>query len=635
MNKKNNLNEISYAMLMSSALLIPFTLVATEIEQDKNIGATLEKIEVVGTRLSSQTIQFYDIDGMSYQSLVNDLAKLPAIQVNLNSGAGSINEVYLRGSDPNYTLVTLNGIPLNDGTNSRGGVADLSLVDNFFINRVEVANGAKSAIYGSQAVAGVINLIAKPSPTKPASIKNEPNYELYLGADTINGFTAGLGAQFNQFMIKTLTKKAAETYEGSLLEHQGVLMVATPSLDSGNLDITLMANKGEAESFRDDSGGYQFAENRELESRELDDINVGINYTHILENLEWVTNSYFQKKSELVDSPNIAPGKRDPYGYPASIIDNELTRGSISSFLRLHGQQVDWLAGIEYTKEKAQSIGNIDFGGFYMPTDFELNRETISIFAEIGIAITDTVSATIAGRYDDTDTGDVFMPSAKLHWSLSPNQYIRIDWGKGFKSPSFYALSHPMIGNKNLKNEHSQTWQIQYAFNHDYGQFTASIFDYSFDNLIDFDAGPPPKLVNRSKTDSTGAEISFASKESKEHWQWQIHYSYNDLTNTDHTHFLGRAKNKANLSLNKAFPAQWVELSITGQYSSKVYGSSVPTGTIQLDDTFLLNMNATWQILPSLSVAVGLQNIFDDDLIFTPGNKHHGKYLWTTVRYQF
>lgn len=622
-------------MFLSAVSLMPLTLVANETHKLSNneeniIETTIEKIEVVGTRLSSQSIQFYDLTDLSYQSLETDLAALPSIQVNLNSGAGSINEVYLRGSDPNYTLVTLNGMPLNDGTNSRGGVADLSLVDNFFINRVEVANGAKSAIYGSQAVAGVINFIAK-----PVKQNNEPLYEIYLGTDTIDGFTAGVGAHFDQFMIKALTKKAGETYQGSELEHQGVLMVATPNLASGNLDITLVANQGKAQSFRDDSGGHQFAENRELESRELDDINVGINYTHILENLEWITNSYFQKKSESVDSPRIAPGERDPYGYPASIIDNELTRGNISSYIRQQGQQVDWLTGIEYTKEEAKSLGTIDFGGFDMPTNFEQNRETISLFAEVDYAITNTLSAKIAGRYDDTDTANVFMPSANLRWSISPRQHMSIEWGKGFKSPSFYALSHPIVGNKKLKNERSQTWQIQYSINYHYGQFTASLFDYDFDNLIDFDAGPPPKLINRSKTDSTGAEISFVAKESSDHWQWQIHYSYNDLNNVDNTHFLGRAKNSANLTLNKAFPVQGVELSLAGQYSSEIYGSSVPTGTMKLDNTLLLNMKATWQVSPKLTLAAGLDNILNDGLTFTPGNTHHGKYVWTTARYQF
>lgn len=629
MYKKKNMNKITLAILVSSASLIPFALVANEINLDKNIVATFEKIEVIGTRLSSQTTQSYDIDGMSYQSLVNDLAKLPAIQVNLNSGAGSINEVYLRGSDPNYTLVTLNGIPLNDGTNSRGGIADLSLVDNFFIDRVDVANGAKSAVYGSQAVSGVINFVAQPSK------QMKPTYEMFLGADTIQGFSAGVGAQFDQFMIKALTKNAGETYEGSQLEHQGVLMVASPTLASGNLDITLMANKGEAESFRDDSGGYEFAEVRELELRKLDDINVGINYTHLLENLEWVTSSYYQKKTELVDSPSIAPGERDPYGYPASIIDNELTRGNISSYVRQQGQKIDWLAGIEYTKEEAQSIGDIDFGGFGLPTDFEQNRETISLFSEVDFAITDSLSAKVAGRYDDTDTDNVFMPSASVYWTFLPNQQVSLDWGKGFKLPSFYALSHPIIGNTELKSEHSQTWQFNYTFYHGYGQFSASLFDYDFDNLIDFDAGPPPKLVNRSKTQSTGGEISFVAKETKDHWQWSINYSYNDLTNSDNTPFLGRAKNKANLTINKGFPAQGVELSLTGQYSSGVYGSSVPTGTMKLDDTFLLNMNASWQVSPKFSFAVGIQNILNDDLLFTPGNSHHGKYLWTTARYQF
>src|SRR5688572_8855327 len=69
--------------------------------------------------------------------------------------------VLTRGGDANFTLVLLDGIPLNDATDVQGGAFDLSTLDVDAIEGVEILRGPHSHFFGSSAVAGAINLVTR------------------------------------------------------------------------------------------------------------------------------------------------------------------------------------------------------------------------------------------------------------------------------------------------------------------------------------------------------------------------------------------------------------------------------------------------------------------------------------------
>ena len=79
-------------------------------------------------------------------------------------GAGGLagtSHALTRGGDANFTLVLLDGIPLNDATDVQGGAFDLSTLDVDAIDSVEVLRGPHSHFFGSSAVAGAINLVTR------------------------------------------------------------------------------------------------------------------------------------------------------------------------------------------------------------------------------------------------------------------------------------------------------------------------------------------------------------------------------------------------------------------------------------------------------------------------------------------
>src|SRR5271156_2920161 len=95
-----------------------------------------------------------EIDDRGAQVAVDVLRGLPGVEINQSGGRGTITSAFIRGGDSDYNLVMIDGIELNDF----GGGFDLSPLPAEGVQQVEVIRGPESALYGSNAVAGVINM---------------------------------------------------------------------------------------------------------------------------------------------------------------------------------------------------------------------------------------------------------------------------------------------------------------------------------------------------------------------------------------------------------------------------------------------------------------------------------------------
>ncbi len=95
-----------------------------------------------------------EIDDRGAQVAVDVLRGLPGVEINQSGGRGAITSAFIRGGDSDYNLVMIDGIEMNDF----GGGFDLSPLPAEGVDQIEVIRGPESALYGSNAVAGVINL---------------------------------------------------------------------------------------------------------------------------------------------------------------------------------------------------------------------------------------------------------------------------------------------------------------------------------------------------------------------------------------------------------------------------------------------------------------------------------------------
>src|SRR3984957_4322198 len=128
-----------------------------------NLSAVQERVVVSaapGGALSSKiassvsVVSAQEIDDRGAEAALDVLRGLPGVEINQSGGRGKVTSAFIRGGDSDYNLVLINGIQLNDF----GGGFDLSPLPAEGVEQVEVIRGPESALYGSNAVAGVINI---------------------------------------------------------------------------------------------------------------------------------------------------------------------------------------------------------------------------------------------------------------------------------------------------------------------------------------------------------------------------------------------------------------------------------------------------------------------------------------------
>ena len=138
------------------ALLFTFYLYSEESVYDEIV--TVASITPLKDQNIASSVDVINNDLLELQSTL-EVSKLLrnnfALDISTNGGMGQLASVFLRGHNSNQTLVKINGIKINP--NTAGGASFYNL-DADLVSRIEVGYGALSAVHGSEAMGGVINI---------------------------------------------------------------------------------------------------------------------------------------------------------------------------------------------------------------------------------------------------------------------------------------------------------------------------------------------------------------------------------------------------------------------------------------------------------------------------------------------
>lgn len=160
---------------------------------------TLDNVTVTATKYAAKTtetgkivvtINRQQIEKAGSRDLAQVITELGGVFINgYTNNAGKEKNIYLRGAKVDHTLITIDGVPVYDasGIGSNFDIRNLS-VDN--VERIEILKGSQSTLYGSDAIAGVINIITKKGGDKNFGGNGTLEYGSYntwRGAAGING----------------------------------------------------------------------------------------------------------------------------------------------------------------------------------------------------------------------------------------------------------------------------------------------------------------------------------------------------------------------------------------------------------------------------------------------------------------
>ena len=572
------------------------------------VTETAQGVTVVTTR---------EIEARNAASAAEILQMVPGVQVDRIGGPGGTSSIYIRGSDPEHVLVLIDGVRMNDPLLSRGGAYDISGIDPATIERIEVIRGAGSAIYGADAIGGIVNIVTK------GAVKEGVQLSGAAGGGTKGYGNGNTRVAANTGRVK-LSAGAATLVDGRK-EDGGDLKLNT--ID-GSLawqattaaEVRFFARRSDREStaFPDSSGGIRLAVNRTLEKRQADESTFGGSIAYRPGD-QWGLNLQLSRYSrdEDIDSPGVAPGPGAPFGIPATVSSTELTRdvALLSGSLRLPASS-DLTLGHEWQREEGDSRS---VQAFLPPGDFSLDRYTHSTFAAIKSKPAENFVVLLDLRYDRLSSAESeTSPGAGVRYDLTgTGTAFKARYSEGFRPPSFFALASPLVGNPDLRSETSKSLEL--GVEQSFGasiQTGASVFKTRTKNLIDFDPTVPGPLgfgqmVNRDTVESRGVEISIASKPlqrldaglSYTYVRTEIVQSGDELRN--------RPRHRASLSLGYQLD-QASRLTWNTVYVGSALDFSVPTDEVKLSAYTRTDVGFTYR-WNQFSATAAIDNLFDDD----------------------
>ena len=463
---------------------------------------TLDPIFVTGsahpTRLDRTTQSHELLDQKKLSSLQPNrlssmLQQISGVHLDEMGGRAGISSVYLRGADPNFTLVMIDGIPLNDATDQRGGSVDLSTIPIDQVSRVEIVRGPLSAFYGSEAMAGAVNLV-----TDMDSEQTKGRILLEGGRfDSVRSVIQGQGilGPVSANLSASHSRNGEQVEKDAFSQHTIAWNFGMHSKSHWNVRLTGNYTDTSVKNFPEGSGGPTFALLQETEKRDTHSFLTGFTTSFSIPDT-WDHQFFLSlsKRSQDVDSPGVLSSPSQFQIPPARFT---------TDYQRYQGRLIEtWTVtphwtfsfGGQLTHERGHRDGTQDLsslgGSADEPLDFSLNRTFGGSFVELTTTPWETFTLNTGARLDLTKQSQPQLsPRISARYTLLPLLHVRGAYGKSFKLPGLASLGDPLIGNPNLKPETNTGWDIglEYATSHQ--EITASItcFQNRFRGLIDLD----------------------------------------------------------------------------------------------------------------------------------------------------
>jgi vitamin B12 transporter len=588
---------------------------ASSAEPSRSLPATSPELEPQPDAPPDTTIiTRRDIEAQRPTSAVDLLRQVPGLHIDQPGSRGGVSSVYMRGADPNFTMVMIDGIRVNDPTNSRGGSFNFNSLDPGSIERIEIVRGPLSSVYGSDAMAGAINIITRSGGKEPrAAVQAEGGRFGYFRTwSEVSGPFPGGSIALSGAYADDGHPIEGSTYRGS--NFNGSMQFA-PAQNT-TVRLNSYYTKSRSTAFPDDSGGPLYAAIRDTDKRDSEALTAGAEIRHDAGGgLALVARASHFGAREIANSPGVAPGVRDPFGIVPNSSDSRFDRNTVTAYAQYAPTRLfGFTAGAEAIFEDGTSDSTLLIGGTPVPGHFGLSRRIYAPFGEARIAL--PFGLTIEGGLR-ADFPDAFKQAVSPRVGVrqafeQTGTTLSASWGKGFKLPSFFALGNPIVGNRDLVPETSETVQagIEQKIAGAPATVRATVFHSDYQNLIDFVEGPPPRLENLSRVVAKGYELGIDVYPVRT-LKFGGNLTFVDTEIVDSDQRLRNRPRWRSGGYVQWLPRDDVTVSLNAAYLGSVFDSSIATGDLVLDPYLRLDFAVTWRVRPNFDVSLAVQNLLN------------------------
>ncbi|MDH1265495.1 TonB-dependent receptor [Pseudomonas sp. GD03944] len=537
-----------------------------------------------------------DIERLQVSSVPELLSRVPGVSIVQNGGRGSLTSLFLRGANANQTLVLVDGVRLNAAAS---GLARLEFLSPEQIERVEVVRGPRSALYGADAIGGVIQIF-----TRRGSEGLQPRLRLAAGTQQTFERSLGLsgGDERTRFDLGASLVEGAgfdrsQDSRGLDADHDGLrrkafnLNLEHRFNDQLTAGLTLLDQRGESEY--DDL--FSFAPGNPSER---------FSVSSAAAHLEAQLSERWTSRLEIGHSEDKSEN-RDPVNADNNYAFNTYrdSVGWLNTLQLSDTQQV--LVGLDWYEDRLGTDADFSQNERWNQAAFIQHRYRGDGFAtELGL------------RHDDNEQfGSENTWNAALTLDLAERLELVLSYGEGFHAPTFNDLYYPTSafygGNPDLEAERSRTYEVQLRGDHLDTRWSLSAYRTEVKDLISVVSDPTtffstPMNVNQARLQGMELELE------RELFGWQatLGASLLDPRDRDSGHTLPRrAKRSLSLDLDRRFGAFGAGLSwqaFSGRYDDAA-------NSREIAGYGLLGARASWQMNEALQWQVKVDNLLDKD----------------------
>ena len=535
---------------------------------------------------------------------------------------GGLSTISIRGANAGQSLVLIDGVQMNLPSES-SNLFDFANVPVEGVSKIEVLRGPQSTLYGSDAMAGVVNIITKKGIGRPTINLNAEvgSYNSFRGA-------AGLYGSYNKFnyMISFARTQsdgfsaAGEKYGNTEKDgFKGNNIASRFGYDiNENAGFNLIIRYTDGETDLDQFGGT-FGDDPNYIYKLQEFITRAEGYFDLFDGM-WEqkigTSFYSNNRKYSFDSTQTLPDySNSNYDGKRYVIDWQNNFHLPANNILTFGAETK-IEEIETEYYYYSSFGPFES---VIPKT-EVN--TVGVFLQDQITVNNSLFATGGLRYDHhSQFGWAFtykVAPAFVFWQSGTK--LKATIGTGFKAPSLVYLYDPGFGNIDLKPEESFGWDMgveQFLWSSGIS-VGVNYFSNEFTNLIGLDADF--KSINIDKAKTSGVEI-FTTIKAVQNLSIKANYTFldsKDLSDNSPDNglpLLRRPKNKAGLNVDYSFIQRAnlnLEIIYVGKKEDKDF-SSFPAERIIIDDYTLVNLAAHYDLFKFLKIFVRVENLLDVD----------------------
>ncbi|HEC8326372.1 TPA: TonB-dependent vitamin B12 receptor BtuB [Providencia rettgeri] len=576
-----------------------------------------------------------DIDHWQSNTVIDVLRRLPGVDISQSGGMGQQSSLFIRGTESRHVLVLIDGIRLNQAGIS--GSSDMSQIPISLVQRIEYIRGARSAVYGSDAVGGVVNIITRrdnDGTTLNAGIGSH-SYQNYNGSTQQkigeNTTVTAAGAYTHTKGFDLAPKEVSpRQYDKDGFLSKSLWLGVEHQFSSEIIAYARAYGYDNRTSYDVSEYAGVSVDTRKLYSRTYE---TGLKYhqgkysSSLMGSYGYSKDYNFDpRKGQYSESANLDESKQYNIQWGNSYL---LDKGNIS-------------AGIDYQRQ------SIEPSSYAMINEKQTLNNT-GIYLTGQYAIIDSVTAEAAIRSDHHSEFDWHTTwQSGLSWEFYDGYKLVGSYATAYKAPNLtqlYAYSSSVygttLGNPSLKPEESKQWEVGVEGTTGPLFWQVNAYHNDIDNLIAYKSGYPTSTYeNIGEAEIKGVE--WVGEFETGIFHHQVTYQYVDPRNKKTDKVLERrAKQQVKYQLDWAIDK--VDMGLTYQYIGSRYDkdfsqydpSTNDFKSLKLGGVSLWDLTAAYPITSHLTIRGKIANMFDKDYETAYGYRTAGREYFLTGSYNF